>query len=95
MALRLGMYLGIIILGAIIGAKGRLSEKLTKRLGSIQTACLLLLLTIMGIKIGMDKEVISSFLTIGYKAVIISIFTIGMSILFVMILKPYVLGRKK
>lgn len=94
MTTRLLMYLGIIILGAIIGAKGKLSEKLTKRLGSIQTACLLLLLTIMGIKIGMDEGVIFSFLSIGYKALIISIFTIGMSILSVIILKPYVKGRK-
>jgi uncharacterized membrane protein YbjE (DUF340 family) len=89
------MYLGIIVLGGLIGAKLKLKESFIKRLGSLQTACLLFLLFVMGIKIGMDEKVINSFLSIGLNALIISIFTVGFSIIFVYIINKLFLGGSK
>jgi uncharacterized membrane protein YbjE (DUF340 family) len=89
------MYLGIIVLGGLIGAKLKLKESFIKRLGSLQTACLLFLLFVMGIKIGMDEKVINSFLSIGLNAVIMSIFTVGFSIIFVYIINKLFLGGKE
>ncbi|WP_422487218.1 LysO family transporter [Gudongella sp. DL1XJH-153] len=94
MGIRLLMYLAVILLGTLIGARAKINKKLSGRLGSIQTACLLLLLLVMGIKIGMDKDVIDSFFSIGYSAIIISIFTVGFSILGVKLVSGYVTGGK-
>jgi hypothetical protein len=92
MGTRLIMYLAVIMLGALVGARASLGDQLKKRLGSIQTACLLLLLGVMGVKIGMDQGVIDSFLQIGYRAVVMSIFTISFSILGVLLVKRFVTG---
>jgi uncharacterized membrane protein YbjE (DUF340 family) len=89
------MYLGIIVLGGLIGAKLKLKESFIKRLGSLQTACLLFLLFVMGIKIGMDEKVINSFISIGLNALIMSIFTVGFSIIFVYIINKLFLGGKE
>ncbi len=94
MGIRLLMYLAVILLGTLIGARAKINKRLSGRLGSIQTACLLLLLLVMGIKIGMDKDVIDSFFSIGYSAIIISIFTVGFSILGVKLVSGYVTGGK-
>ena len=95
MTTRLLMYLGIIVLGGLIGAKVKLKEKFIKRLGSLQTACLLFLLFIMGVKIGLDDKVINSFLSIGLNAIIMSIFTVGFSVIFVYIINKLFLGGKE
>ena len=87
MTTRLLMYLGVILIGALIGAKGKINEKLSSRLGDIQTIFLLLLLFIMGIKIGMDDTVVSSFFSIGFSAFVISIFTVSFSILGVFLIR--------
>lgn len=95
MGTRLLMYLAVILLGAIIGAKGKISSRISGRLGSIQTACLLLLLLVMGIKIGMDQGVIESFLSIGYSAIVISFFTVGLSVFGIRLVSGYVTGGKR
>jgi len=92
MGTRLLMYLVVIMLGALVGAKASLGDQLKKRLGSIQTSCLLFLLGVMGIKVGMDQGVVDSFFQIGYRAVVMSIFTISFSILGVFLVKRLVTG---
>ena len=83
MGIRLLLYLSMILFGAFISYKGKISDKIFNKLSVIQTLSLLFLLLIMGVKIGMDDEVINSFFNIGLKAIIMSIFTVGFSILFV------------
>ncbi len=95
MATRLLMYLGVILIGALIGAKGKINQKLSSRLGDIQTVFLLLLLFIMGIKIGMDDTVVSSFFSIGFSAFVISIFTVSFSILGVFLIRGLLKGGIK
>lgn len=88
-------YLGILILGGIIGFKGKLSPKLEGKLNTIQTVCLLFLLFIMGITIGINDDIISNIFSIGLKAGIISVFTVGFSILFVHLVKKFIPMEEK
>ena len=94
MGTRLLLYLGILILGAYIGFKDKISDKLKKQLNNIQNICLLFLLFIMGIKIGIDENVINSFFSLGLKAVIMTIFTVGFSIIGVFIVSKFILGKR-
>lgn len=87
MGLRLFLYLGILVLGGIIGYKDKVSEKLQTNLNTIQNICLLFLLFVMGMTIGINDEVISNLLSIGFKAGIISLFTVSFSIIFVYLVK--------
>ena len=94
MGTRLLLYLGILILGAYIGFKDKISEKLKSQLNNIQNICLLFLLFIMGIKIGIDENVINSFFYIGLKAFIMSIFTVGFSIIGVLFVSKFILEKR-
>lgn len=94
MGIRLLLYLGVILLGAFISSKGKISHRLLDRLNMVQTLCLLFLLMIMGIKIGIDENVIRSFLNIGFKAIIMGIFTVGFSVLFVFIVSKFIIGKE-
>lgn len=94
MGTRLLLYLAILILGAYIGFKDKISDKLKKQLNNIQNICLLFLLFIMGIKIGIDENVINSFFSLGLKAVIMTLFTVGFSIIGVFIVSKFILGKR-
>lgn len=87
MGLRLLLYLGILGIGGMVGNRYQLNEKSLSRLSLIQSLCLLFLLFIMGVKTGLDKDIIESFLNIGFKALFISIFTISFSVLGVYLVK--------
>lgn len=86
MGLRLALYLGILILGAIIGYMDKISEKIESNLNVIQNISLLFLLFVMGITIGINEEVITNLFSIGIKAGIISVSSIIFSIIFVSII---------
>lgn len=90
MGLRLFLYLGILVVGGIIGYKDKVSKKLQSNLNTIQNICLLFLLFVMGITIGINDEVFSNLLSIGFKAGIISIFTIVFSVISINILKRFI-----
>lgn len=64
--MRLLLYLSILLIGGIIGYKGILSDKITSKVNLIQIICLLVLLFTMGIRMGADKKILSSFMKIGY-----------------------------
>ena len=89
------LYLIILALGAFIGNKKLLKDSIITKLDNIQTLALLLLLFIMGISIGMDKEVIASFATIGVQAVILALFSVGFSVLAVKIISKKVLALEE
>lgn len=93
MTLRLILYLSIILVGAYIGYKDFVHKNILDKLISIQSISILILLFIMGIKIGGDKEVISSFFTLGYQAFIFSIFSIALSVGFVMIIRRFIFNK--
>ncbi|QXM06538.1 LysO family transporter [Crassaminicella indica] len=91
MLTRLMLYLFILAVGAFIGLKGNLKEQITSKINTIQALCLLFLLFIMGIKIGVDKKVLSSFFKLGYQAVILSAFSVFFSVLFIKLIKGYII----
>ncbi|MGF7058183.1 LysO family transporter [Brassicibacter mesophilus] len=97
MGTRLLLYLGILLIGALAGYKELGGKKLESKLNIIQTICLLFLLFIMGVRMGLDDKVISSFLELGFQAVIISIFTIAFSVLLVKLAKKLIVrnGEKE
>ena len=90
MGIRLFLYLGILVLGGVIGYKDKVSERLQKNLNTIQNICLLFLLFVMGITIGINDEVISNIFSIGFKAGVISIFTVVFSIISVHLIKKLI-----
>lgn len=83
MYLKLLMYLGILCLGIIIGYKDLLGKALYKYLDIAQTIAVLSLLFVMGLRMGLDREVIDSIAKIGFSAGIIAVFAVGFSMLFV------------
>lgn len=95
MTLRLVLYLSLIIIGAFIGYKKFVHKIVLKKIISIQSISILILLFVMGIKIGGDKKVISSFFTLGYQALIFSVFSIAFSIIFVMIIKRFIIYKEE
>lgn len=85
------LYLGILLLGGIIGYKDRINKTIEANLNIIQNISLLFLLFIMGITIGINEEIISNLLSIGIKAGVISLASIIFSMIFVRMISKYVL----
>jgi len=86
MALRVLLYFGLLALGWFLSNKGLIHDKLMGKISHIQTVILFGLIFTMGVRVGMDEQVISSIGQIGLKAVIFAVVTAGLSILFVHIL---------
>lgn len=77
------IYICIIILGAILVRQELLPECLLKRISRLQSLSLYILLGAMGLKIGSDKELMSNLHILGLKSLVMAVFTIVFSILFV------------
>ncbi|KGG79860.1 hypothetical protein Y919_09460 [Caloranaerobacter azorensis H53214] len=95
MGIRLLLYLAILILGALVGYKQLGSSKVDYNLSKIQSISLLFLLFVMGVKMGLDDRVISSFLELGFQAIIISAFSIFFSVLLIKSVKGYITKDSK
>jgi len=93
--MRILLYIVIISIGALVGYKELVSEKILKRMGTIQYICLLFLLFVMGIKIGINKSILMSVHKLGLTAVVISIFSISFSILGVKFISKFIKSEKR
>lgn len=91
MLFRLVLYLGILLVGGLIGYKEIAGKRVVNKLNYIQSGALLFILFVMGVKIGSDERVISSFLKLGFQAIILSVFSIVFSILFVKLIGKLVI----
>lgn len=94
MVIRIFIYFLILFLGFILGNKNKISNKLYEKVNIIQNVCLFFLLFIMGTRIGLDNSVIVSFFSIGYKAIIISVTTIFVTIVIVKFISKFIINRK-
>lgn len=83
MALRILLYFGLLAVGWFLSSKGFFNDKLINKISHIQTVILFGLIFVMGIRVGMDKQVVSSIGQIGVMAFIFAVITAGFSILFV------------
>lgn len=89
------MYFSLLLVGILVGRNEKVEKMLETKLGIIQSLCLMLLLFIMGVKIGMDDKVLSSFGKLGFKAVIITVFTVSFSIIFLRLGRGLIEGKKE
>ncbi|GAB6087907.1 LysO family transporter [Alkaliphilus crotonatoxidans] len=76
-------YLIILMIGAMIGSKikSNKQEGFVKHIGLIQNLALYFLLFMMGTKIGLDKEILRSFGTIGLQGFLLALATVIFSII--------------
>jgi uncharacterized transporter YbjL len=79
----------MLLMGAFIGYKEMAHPKLLRGLDKFQMAALLMLLFVMGVRIGVDKEVMGAIQVIGFKAIVFALITISLSVLFVWIFVRY------
>lgn len=89
------LYLLILLLGAFIGFRGKFKSNIVEKIATVQNLALLFLLFIMGVKIGLEKEIISSLKTIGLQGFILAVFSIVFSIAAVNIVSRTVFKQKE
>ncbi len=91
--MRMLLYLTMLLIGMVIGYKEISHKKLLQRLDKFQMAALLVLLFIMGLRIGADPEVMESIQVIGFKSFIFAGITVFFSVFLVWIyIKKYMNG---
>ncbi len=83
MAIRVLLYFGLLAVGWILSNKGFIHDRLMGRISSIQSLLLFALIFVMGIRVGMDDQVVTSIGQIGIIAAVFATVTAGLSILFV------------
>lgn len=81
------LYLGMVLIGYIVGAKFINKEKDYSWINKITTACLVFLIFTMGARIGSNEQVIQSLSTIGVKALIMTIICFAGSIFGVIVVR--------
>lgn len=87
MAFRILLYFGLLAIGWLLSNKGLIPNKLMGKISSIQTMFLFILIFVMGIRLGMNEQVVSSIGQIGFKALIFAFFTAGFSVFFVFLVR--------
>lgn len=89
------LYMGVLLAGGFIGARSLSKPGLLKGSDTLLSGALLVLIFLMGVKIGLDEMVLSSFRTIGYQALVLVLFSMVFSILGVKLVAKYVLRWKE
>ncbi|HBH13557.1 MAG: hypothetical protein XD91_0967 [Clostridiales bacterium 38_11] len=73
-------YLILLVAGGLLSYRGLIHIKMLKRVGSLQMFFLYMLIFIMGLRLGMNKEVLNAIKDIGFKSVVYTIGTLVTSI---------------
>jgi len=94
MAFRIFLYFGLMAVGWMLSNKGLIHKKLMGKISIIQSLILFGLIFIMGIRVGMDEQVVSSIGQIGIMAAVFAVSTAGFSILFVYIARKKLITDK-
>lgn len=81
-------------LGILVGAVIQLKERQVSVLGKLQSAGVILLLFVMGLSIGLDRNLLSQLGTLGYKAFVYAGLTTAFSIAAVYLF-THKLGKKE
>lgn len=80
---RLLIYLAMLFIGILIGYMEISHKSIVNKLDKLQVTALIIILFVMGIRIGADKSVFNSIGKLGGKALIISLSSIAFSVLFI------------
>lgn len=83
-----------LFFGIIIGTRN-LSKEMMKKIDIFTNIVIVILMTIIGMNIGINEEIISKFGKIGLNCAIISIFGIGLSIILTVMLEKTILPLEK
>ena len=85
------IYLVLLIIGGILSYKGLIHQKLIRKAGSLQLFFLYVLIFIMGLRIGLDREIVDAIYSIGLKAGIYAVATITFSAFMVFLVSKYII----
>lgn len=80
------IYFVLLGIGGVLSYKGIVHDRLLKRAGQMQMIFLYMLIYVMGIRLGMNREVIETLGTIGFKSGVFALLTALGGILGVFIL---------
>lgn len=89
------IYFTLLGIGGFLSYKGIIHDKLLKRAGMMQMVFLYMLIFVMGLRLGMNKQVFESIGTIGFKAGIFAVLTALGSILGVFIVDKTIIKSGK
>lgn len=85
--LNLALYLVMMLLGALIGSKVLSKEKEHSWIGKFQYVAIVILVVVMGARIGSDKKVFESIQEIGISASVVTVFVFIGSVLAVFLVR--------
>jgi len=85
------IYLVLLVIGGLLSYKGLIHKKLIKKAGSLQLFFLYVLIFIMGLRIGLDRDILDAIYSIGLKAAIYALTTIIISAFMVFIVSKYII----
>jgi len=73
----------MLALGALVGAKFMAKEKTYPIIGKLQFVAIMVLIFTMGVRIGADERVIASLKDIGMYSLVLTVFAMAGSVIFV------------
>lgn len=85
------LYIAVLLLGGFISARGFLKPGVEQQADRLLNGSLFALIFMMGIKIGLDENVLNSFRTIGIHALALVVSSVVFSMLGVRLVARYVL----
>ena len=87
----LAIYIALVVVGAIIGSHRQVRSRPLVWLGKLQFVALMILIVTLGVNLGANDEVIASLGQIGLAALVITLFAMAGSLLFLTLLRRFVL----
>ena len=87
----LATYVSFVAVGALIGSRKAVRSRELIWLGKFQFAALLLMVAMLGVKLGANDEVVASLGQIGLMALVVTLLAMIGSLLFVYLLRRFVL----
>ena len=89
------LYIAVLLIGGFIGSRNIIKPRRMKLVDLLLSGAMLILIFLMGIKIGLDETVLASFRSIGFQALVLALSSIFFSTLGVRLVAGYVLRRKE
>lgn len=87
----LAIYIGLVVVGAFIGSRKGVRSRPLVWVGKLQFVALMILIVTLGVNLGANDEVIASLGQIGLAALLITVLAMLGSILFLSLLRRFVL----
>lgn len=84
-------YLILLTIGGILSYKGLIHQNLIKIAGKMQLLFLYILIFIMGLRIGLDSDILKAIYSIGFKALIYAVVSIFFSGLLVYLVSKFII----